>query len=164
MFTYDIILYHSNMFFAFKDCKERKVEKDEKIFAIVLTTILALVTLVGCSGGGNSITVAVPNDATNEARALLLLQEKGYITLKEGAGITATVRDIAENPKNIQFREVEAAQVPNVLQDVDYAVINSNYAISAKLNPVQDSLAMENSSSSYSNILAVKQAMKIQTL
>ena len=128
----------------------------KKIFAIVLTTILALVTLVGCSGGGNSITVAVPNDATNEARALLLLQEKGYITLKEGAGITATVRDIAENPKNIQFREVEAAQVPNVLQDVDYAVINSNYAISAKLNPVQDSLAMENSSSSYSNILAVK--------
>ena len=115
-----------------------------------------MVTLVGCSGGGNSITVAVPNDATNEARALLLLQEKGYITLKEGAGITATVRDIAENPKNIQFREVEAAQVPNVLQDVDYAVINSNYAISAKLNPVQDSLAMENSSSSYSNILAVK--------
>lgn len=60
----------------------------KKIFAIVLTTILALVTLVGCSGGGNSITVAVPNDATNEARALLLLQEKGYITLKEGAGIT----------------------------------------------------------------------------
>lgn len=109
----------------------------KKIFAIVLTTILALVTLVGCSGGGNSITVAVPNDATNEARALLLLQEKGYITLKEGAGITATVRDIAENPKNIQFREVEAAQVPNVLQDVDYAVINSNYAISAKLNPVE---------------------------
>ena len=128
----------------------------KKIFAIVLTTILALVTLVGCSGGGNSITVAVPNDATNEARALLLLQEKGYITLKEGADITATVRDIAENPKNIQFREVEAAQVPNVLQDVDYAVINSNYAISAKLNPVQDSLAMENSSSFYSNILAVK--------
>ena len=75
----------------------------KKIFAIVLTTILALVTLVGCSGGGNSITVAVPNDATNEARALLLLQEKGYITLKEGAGITATVRDIAENPKNIQY-------------------------------------------------------------
>ena len=61
----------------------------KKIFAIVLTTIIALVTLVGCSGGGNSITVAVPNDATNEARALLLLQEKGYITLKEGAGITA---------------------------------------------------------------------------
>ena len=63
---------------------------------------------------------------------------------------------LAENPKNIQFREVEAAQVPNVLQDVDYAVINSNYAISAKLNPVQDSLVVENSSSAYGNILAVK--------
>ena len=76
--------------------------------------------------------------------------------MSKSLGNFFTVRDIAENPKNIQFREVEAAQVPNVLQDVDYAVINSNYAISAKLNPVQDSLAMENSSSSYSNILAVK--------
>ncbi len=127
----------------------------KKVFAIVLTAILALVTLVGCSGG-NSITIAVPNDATNEGRALLFLQEQGYITLKEDAGITATVRDIAENPKNIQFREVEAAQVPNVLQDVDYAMINSNYAISANLNPVEDSLAMEDSSSVYSNVLAVK--------
>lgn len=127
----------------------------KKVFAIVLTAILALVTLVGCSGG-NSITIAVPNDATNEGRALLFLQEQGYITLKEDAGITATVRDIAENPKNIQFREVEAAQVPNALQDVDYAMINSNYAISANLNPVEDSLAMEDSSSVYSNVLAVK--------
>ena len=127
----------------------------KKVFAIVLTAILALVTLVGCSGG-NSITIAVPNVATDEGRALLFLQEQGYITLKEDAGITATVRDIAENPKNIQFREVEAAQVPNVLQDVDYAMINSNYAISANLNPVEDSLAMEDSSSVYSNVLAVK--------
>ena len=74
------------MFFAFKDCKERKVEKDEKIFAIVLTTIFSIGNFSRMFRRGNSITVAVPNDATNEARALLLLQEKGYITLKRGCG------------------------------------------------------------------------------
>ena len=78
----------------------------------------------------------MPNDTTNEARALMLLQELGYITLKDGAGITATVMDIAENPYDISFNEVEAAQLPNVLQDMDYAVINSNYAIDAGLNPM----------------------------
>ena len=103
------------------------------------------------------IKIAIPNDTTNEARALLLLQDKGYIKLKDGAGITATVLDIAENPKNIEFSEVEAAQLPNVLQDVDYAVINSNYAISAGLNPTKDALALEGSSSAYANILAVKE-------
>ncbi|MBO5576311.1 MAG: hypothetical protein J5956_08485 [Ruminococcus sp.] len=108
------------------------------------------------SKGNESITIAIPNDTTNEARALLLLQDKGYIKLKDGAGITATSLDVADNPHNIQFKEVEAAQLPNVLKDVDYAVINSNYAIDAKLNPVKDSLAIEGSSSAYSNILAVK--------
>ena len=102
------------------------------------------------------ITVAIPNDTTNEARALLLLQENGLITLKEGAGITATIRDIDSNPQNVTFQEVEAAQLPNVLQDVDYAVINSNYAIEAGIHPVEDSLAIEGSASSYGNILAVK--------
>ena len=110
----------------------------------------------GSSKGNESITIAIPNDTTNEARALLLLQDKGYIKLKDGAGITATSLDVADNPHNIQFKEVEAAQLPNVLKDVDYAIINSNYAIDAKLNPVKDSLAIEGSSSAYSNILAVK--------
>lgn len=141
----------------------------KKIALIFCGVLVALLTLAGCSGGESTasggttkgaITIAVPNDATNEARALLLLQEKGYIKLKDGAGITATVRDIAENPYGIQFREVEAAQVPNVLKDVDYAVINSNYAIGAKLNPVTDSLVIENSSSAYSNILAVKEGQE----
>ena len=99
----------------------------------------------------------MPNDTTNEARALLLLEENGYIKLKDGAGITATAADIAENPYNITFKEVEAAQVPNVLKDVDYAIINSNYAIDAGLNPTADALTMEGSSSAYSNILAVKE-------
>ena len=129
----------------------------KKFFAIVLALILALGVLSACGSKSDSITIAVPNDATNEARALLLLQEKGYIKLKDGAGITATVNDIAENPHNIKFNELDAAQIPNVLKDVDYAVINSNFAISAGLNPVKDSLAIEGSSSAYSNILAVKE-------
>ncbi len=129
----------------------------KKFFAIVLALILALGVLSACGSKSDSITIAVPNDATNEARALLLLQEKGYIKLKDGAGITATVNDIEENPHNIKFNELDAAQIPNVLKDVDYAVINSNFAISAGLNPVKDSLAIEGSASAYANILAVKE-------
>ena len=128
----------------------------KKILAVLLSAILALGMLAGCSGK-DAITIAVPNDTTNEARALLLLQENGYIKLKDGAGITATINDIEENPYGIDFKEVEAAQIPNVLQDVDYAIINSNYAISAGLNPVQDSLLIEGSASAYGNILAVKE-------
>lgn len=119
--------------------------------------ILTAVSLTACGGGKDGITIAVPNDTTNEARALLLLQDNGYITLKEGAGITATISDIAENPYGITFKEVEAAQLPNVLKDVDYAVINSNFAIDADLNPMEDALLIEGSSSAYSNILAVKE-------
>ena len=96
--------------------------------------------------------------------ALLLLQDQGYIKLKDGAGITATVLDIVENPKNIEFSEVEAAQLPNLLPDVDYAVINSNYAISAGLNPTKDALALEGSSSAYANILAVKEGNENEPL
>lgn len=130
----------------------------KKILALVLTAALLVCALCACSGEkDSSVTVAVPNDTTNEARALLLLEENGYIKLKDGATITATIRDIEENPYNITFKEVEAAQLPNVLKDVDFAVINSNYAIQADLNPVKDSLLIEGSSSAYSNILAVKE-------
>ncbi len=130
----------------------------------VLSTVLALtlvlslaIAFTGCGGGSDeAVEIAIPNDTTNEARALLLLQEQGIITLAEDAGITATIKDIVDNPKNITFQEVEAAQLPTVLQDVDYAVINSNYALDADLNPVEDALAIEDSSSAYSNILAVK--------
>lgn len=128
----------------------------KKIFAAICAVALALTALAGC-GSSKNIQIAVPNDTTNEARALLLLADNGYIKLKDGAGITATVNDIVENPLNIEFKEVEAAQLPNVLKDVDYAVINSNYAIPADLNPVEDSLLIEGSSSAYGNILAVKE-------
>ena len=124
------------------------------VLALVLTSVFAL---AGCSKKSSGVTIAIPNDTTNEARALLLLEALGYIKLKDGAGITATPLDIAENPSNIEFKEVEAAQLPNVLKDVDYAVINSNYAIEAGLNPARDALGIEGSSSAYGNILAVKQ-------
>ena len=130
--------------------------KGKKIICGLLAAAITLLSLVGCGGKSSKITIAVPNDTTNEARALLLLQEQGYITLKDGAGITATIQDIEENPYNIEFTEVEAAQLPNVKQDVDYAVINSNYAINAGLNPLKDALAIEGSSSAYGNILCVK--------
>lgn len=127
-----------------------------KSATLLLTAVLSAASLVGCGGSSKKIVIAVPNDTTNEARALLLLQDNGIIKLKDGVGITATVGDITENPKNIEFKEVEAAQIPNTLKDVDYAVINSNYAIGAGLDPIKGSLAIEGSSSAYGNILAVK--------
>lgn len=136
-----------------------------KIIALALAIVLAF-SLAACSnkGGDDSandsgkvIKIAVPNDTTNEARALLLLQEAGIIKLKDGADITATKNDIVENPYNVEIVEAEAAAIPQLLPDVDYAVINSNYAINAGLNPVKDSLFKEGSSSAYANILAVKE-------
>ena len=102
-------------------------------------------------------TVAVPNDVTNEARALLLLEAQGLITLSEEAGLEATPKDIVENPKNLEFKEMEAAMLPNVLTEVDIAVINVNYALQAGFNPVEDALAIENADSPYVNILVVKE-------
>lgn len=103
--------------------------------------------------------VAVPNDATNEARALLLLEAQGLLKLADGAGLKATKNDIVENPKNLDILEVEAAQIPRSLQDVDIAVINGNYAIDAGLK-VSDALAVEASDSeaatTYCNVVAVK--------
>ena len=105
--------------------------------------------------------IAVPNDTTNEARALLLLQEQGLITLSDGAGITATVNDIKENPHNIKFVELAAEQIPRSLPDFDFAVINGNYALEAGLNASTDALATETSDSDavkkYVNIIAVKE-------
>lgn len=105
--------------------------------------------------------IAVPNDATNEARALLLLQEQGILKLKDGVGLNATALDIAENPKNIEIKEIEAAQLARSLADVDMAVINGNYAIEAGLSASKDALAAESAESeaaqTYANILVVKE-------
>ena len=101
--------------------------------------------------------VAVPNDPTNEGRALLLLEAQGLIKLKDSSNLEATPNDIAENPKNLEFVELEAANVPANLDEVDIAAINSNYALGAGLNPVEDALAIEASDSPYVNILVVKE-------
>ena len=105
-------------------------------------------------------TVAVPNDTTNEARALLLLEAQGLIKLKEGAGLTATVLDIEENPLNLEIKEIEAAQLVRSLPDVDIAAINGNYAAEGGLN-VADAIAVEASDSlaadTYANVIVVKE-------
>lgn len=100
--------------------------------------------------------VAIPNDPTNGGRSLLLLEKAGVIKLREGAGVEATVKDIAENPKHLQFKEVEAAQVPRTLDDVTIAVINTNFAMQVNLVPTKDALFIEDSTSPYVNILVVK--------
>ncbi len=117
-------------------------------------------------------SIAIPNDTTNEARALLLLEQEGLIKLKEGAGVTATVNDVAENPKNLELVEVEAAQVPKQLKSVAFGVINGNYALEAGLNVGKDALAVEAANGEaiqqYVNIIAVKEgnesAEKIKAL
>ncbi|MBO5508943.1 MAG: MetQ/NlpA family ABC transporter substrate-binding protein [Lachnospiraceae bacterium] len=105
--------------------------------------------------------IAVPNDTTNEARALLLLQDNGLLKLKDGAGLTATVNDIEENPYNIKFQELEAAQVARVKDEVAFVVLNGNYALEAGLSVAKDSIAFETSDSeaakTYVNIIAVKE-------
>lgn len=103
-------------------------------------------------------TIAVPNDAVNEARALKLLAANGLITLKDGVGTEATPQDITKNPKDLKFKEVEAAQTARSLDDVDAAVINGNYAISAGIKPAKDALVLESAKNSpYGNFLAVKE-------
>lgn len=106
-------------------------------------------------------TIAVPNDTTNEARALQLLAAQGIITVRDGAGLTATVNDIEENPHNVKIEEIEAAQLPRTVADVDFAVINGNYAMEAGFSVGKDALATEDASSeaaqTYANVLVVKE-------
>nr|MBQ6241226.1 hypothetical protein [Lachnospiraceae bacterium] len=124
--------------------------------AILTLALIFTLVLSACGKKTSPVLIAVPNDPTNEGRALLLLEAHGLIKLKDGAGLTATVQDIAENPYKIEFREVEAAQIPNIRQDVDFAVINTNYALAAGIDPAKEALLVENSESPYVNILAVK--------
>ena len=100
--------------------------------------------------------VSIPNDATNGGRALLLLEKAGLITLREGVAETATVQDIISNNNDIHIQEIEAAQLPRTLDDVDISVINTNFAMNANLNPVNDALFMEDKTSPYVNIVAVR--------
>jgi len=106
----------------------------------------------------NGAKVAVPNDPTNGGRALLLLQAKGLIKLKDGAGLKASPLDVAENPKKLQIVELDAAQLPRSLDDVAAAVINTNYALESGLDPNKDAIAREASESPYANVIAVRKA------
>ena len=124
----------------------------KKFLSIVLAALLVLSCTAAFADG---IKIAVPNDPTNEGRALLLLQANGYIKLDPNAGVTATAKDVIENPLGIEFYEVEAAMVPNVLADVDYAIIINNFALDFGLNPVADSLIIESADSPYANVLCV---------
>lgn len=101
-------------------------------------------------------SIAIPNDPTNGGRSLLLLEKAGLLKLKEGVGEKATVQDIVENPKHLKFQEVEAAQVPRTLDDVDAAIINSNFAMQVPLDPTKDAMFIEDSTSPYVNIIAVR--------
>lgn len=100
--------------------------------------------------------VAIPNDATNGGRALLLLEKQGLIKLDEAAGITATKKNITENPKNLEIIEVDAAMLPRQLEEVDLALINTNYALEADLNPTTDALFIEDKDSPYTNLLVAR--------
>ena len=108
----------------------------------------------------NGASIAIPNDPSNGGRALLLLQANGLITLRPGAGLTATPRDITNNPKNFRFQELEAAQLPRSLVDVDAATINGNYALEAGFNPLRDSLIIEGAESPYVNIVVVQKGQE----
>jgi D-methionine transport system substrate-binding protein len=100
--------------------------------------------------------VGIPNDATNGGRALMVLESAGLITLAEGVGVNATPHDIVENPKNLEVMMMDAAMLPRTLEDADICVINSNYALEAGLNPVEDSIFMEPSDSPFANVLVVQ--------
>ena len=121
----------------------------KKIIALLVALVLTLSLTAAFADG---IRIAVPNDPTNEGRALLLLQAYGLLKVDENAGITATKNDITENPLNIELYEVEAALVPNALPDVDYAIINGNYALAADLPAA---LLYENAESPYVNVVSV---------
>ncbi len=123
----------------------------KKLASIVLVLVLVL-SFAACGKSKKTVKIAVPNDSTNEARSLVLLQVQGVLKLKDTGDNLATKSDIAENPNNVEIVEAEAAQIPGILKDVDYAVINSNYAIEAGLTP----FVTEGTDVSYPNVVCVK--------
>ncbi len=128
----------------------------KKILAFVLAAVLALSATAALA---DALTIAVPNDPTNEGRALLLLQANGILTLKEGVGLEATKLDIESTAVEVEIIEVEASVLPEykLNKDVDYVIINNNFAMDAGLNPLQDSLAIEDANSPYVNVVSVKE-------
>jgi D-methionine transport system substrate-binding protein len=136
-----------------------------KIVAIADTIVepiglysLKVKTVAALSDGG---AIGIPNDPSNGGRGLLLLQQAGLLKLRDGVGILPSVRDIVANPKHLRFRELDAAQLPRSLSDLDAAVINTNYALQAKLRPGKDAIAQESATNNpYGNVIAVRAADK----
>ena len=126
----------------------------KKLTALLVALVLTLSLTAALA---DTIKIAVPNDPTNEGRALLLLQSEGVLTLKEGAGLEATKGDIESSVVDIELVEINAELIPEIRQDVDYAIINNNYALQAGLNPVTDSLLIESADSPYVNVVSVKE-------
>ncbi|MCR1933488.1 MetQ/NlpA family ABC transporter substrate-binding protein [Clostridium tepidum] len=143
----------------FNEEKKTELEPTSKIFIAPIALYSRKIKNV--NELKNGATIAVPNDPTNETRALKLLEKSGVIKLKKGDSLTKT--DIIENKKNLKIEEIDAPQVPRILNDIDAAIINTNYAIEAKLNPTKDSILIEDKDSPYVNIIAVRKEDKDKT-
>lgn len=154
----------ANMFQHYPYLQAEIAAKHYKIMPIARTFIYPMAAyskkIKNISELKNGAIIAIPNDPSNEARALLLLQQAKLIQLKPNAGILATTTDIKNNPKNLVIKEMDAAQLPRVLPDVDLAIINTNYAMEAELLPTRDGLIVEPSSSPYANLVVVRTADK----
>ena len=131
-----------------------------KKFALLLCVVALVISAVGSVALADPYIIGIPDDATNEGRALLLLQQIGALTLDENAGITATTKDVTSTVAEIEFKEIQAASIPGLLLDLDFAIINNNYALDNGLNPAKDGLAIESSDSPYSNVICVKEDNK----
>lgn len=136
--------------------KQYKLEAIGKTFIFPMGIYSKKITKSELANLRDGAIVAIPNDPTNEGRALLLLKQAGIIKLKPGVGFLAVPADISDNPKHIQIKEIEAAQLPRVLPDVDLAVINTNYAAIAELSPDRDALFVETKESPYANMIVVR--------
>ena len=137
-------------------CKERKLNLVSLVAVHIEPMGVYSKKMKDVKSFAEGAKVAIPNDPTNGGRALKILADAGFFKLKEGVGVSGTPADIIDNPKKVQVVEMEAAVLPRALEDVDYAVINSNYALGVNLNPVKDALFMEGKDSPYANIVAVR--------
>lgn len=137
-------------------CKERKLNLASLVAVHIEPMGVYSKKMKDVTSFAEGAKVAIPNDPTNGGRALKILADAGFFKLKEGVGVNGTPADIIDNPKKVQVVEMEAAVLPRALEDVDYAVINSNYALGVNLNPVKDALFMEGKDSPYANIVAVR--------
>lgn len=149
---------------VWREKQERQTHRSKRLVSVgkTITTPMGVYSnrVKSLEELSDGATVAIPNDPTNGGRALLVLQKEGLIKVNPHAGLKAGPADVAENPKNLKFIELDAAQLPRSLDDVDAAVINTNYALEAGLRPTQDSIAIEGAESPYANLIVVRSEEK----